>query len=137
MPTVWTRTNPWRCALARAGVTVDVVDWDDPQIDWSAFDRGWPGRHGTTPNDCRSFWIGRCGRFDDQLVNLLPAVRWSLDKQYLRELATAGVPITPTEFVPPGTTPEFPPGRFVVKPAVGAGKSRCIVPAGCAAFGCC
>ena len=36
------------------------------------------------------------------LVNPPAAVRWSLDKQYLAELAEAGVPITPTVFVPPG-----------------------------------
>src|SRR6478752_6571937 len=26
-------------ALRRAGVHVDVVDWDDPAVEWSAFDR--------------------------------------------------------------------------------------------------
>ena len=32
------------------------------------------------------------------------------------------MPITPTEFVPPGTSATFPDGDFVVKPAVGAGS---------------
>ena len=26
-------------ALPRAGVSVEVVDWDDPAVDWSRFDR--------------------------------------------------------------------------------------------------
>lgn len=110
-------------ALARAGVTVDVVDWDDPQIDWSAFDRVVLRSAWDYAERLPDFldWLARVDS-TTELVNPLPAVRWSLDKQYLRELATAGVPITPTEFVPPGTTPEFPPGRFVVKPAVGAGS---------------
>jgi glutathione synthase/RimK-type ligase-like ATP-grasp enzyme len=49
-------------------------------------------------------------------------VRWNLDKSYLAELGEAGVPITPTIFVPPGAKPSFPCGGFVVKPAVGAGS---------------
>jgi glutathione synthase/RimK-type ligase-like ATP-grasp enzyme len=37
-------------------------------------------------------------------------------------LAQAGVPITPTVFVQPGSAATFPVGDFVVKPAVGAGS---------------
>jgi glutathione synthase/RimK-type ligase-like ATP-grasp enzyme len=57
-----------------------------------------------------------------ELVNPAATVRWNLDKQYLAALAEDGVPITPTVFVRPGEAAEFPDGRFVVKPAVGAGS---------------
>lgn len=110
-------------ALARAGVAVDVVDWDDPEVDWSAFDRVVLRSAWDYAERLPEFldWLARVDSTTD-LVNPLPAVRWSLDKQYLRELAAAGVPITPTAFVAPGTEPELPPGKFVVKPAVGAGS---------------
>ena len=56
------------------------------------------------------------------LVNPPAAVRWSLDKRYPAELDEAGVPITPTVFVPPVSAATFPAGGFVVKPAIGAGS---------------
>src|SRR5689334_12979280 len=79
-------------ALRRTGVQVDVVDWDDPVSAVA------------------------------DLVNPAATVRWNLDKHYLIELAGAGVPITPTEFVRGGETATFPAGHFVIKPAVGAGS---------------
>lgn len=115
--------GPALAALARLGIQVDVVTWDDPGVDWSVFDR--VALRSTWDYAERlpefSDWLGRVDAVTD-LVNPLPAVLWSLDKHYLRELAAAGVPVTETDFVPPGTSPEFPPGRFIVKPAVGAGS---------------
>ena len=55
-------------------------------------------------------------------MNPAATVRWNLDKRYLAELEQAGIPITPTVFVPPGSAAAFPGGDFVVKPAVGAGS---------------
>lgn len=66
-------------------------------------------------------WLDAVAEVSD-VVNSPETVRWNLDKQYLTELAEAGVPITPTTFVTPGTPPQFPSGDFVVKPAVGAGS---------------
>jgi glutathione synthase/RimK-type ligase-like ATP-grasp enzyme len=110
-------------ALTRTGVSVEVVDWDDQAVDWSRFDRvvlrsawDYPQRL-----DEFSIWLDAVDAVTD-LVNPPGLVRWSLDKQYLAELAEAGVPITPTVFVPPGSPTTFPPGRVVVKPAVGAGS---------------
>lgn len=117
-------------ALRRTGVAVRLVDWDDPEVDWSTFDR--VALRSTWDYDDRLdefvAWLVRVDAVTE-LVNALPAVLWSTDKRYLGELEAAGVPVTPTRFVPPGTVPEFPPGRFVVKPAVGAGSR------GAAAYG--
>lgn len=110
-------------ALRRTGVAVTVVDWDDPAVDWSAFDRV-VLRSTWDYDDRLDAFVAWLARVDTvtELVNPLPAVLWSTDKQYLRELEAAAVPVTPTRFVPPGSAPVFPPGRFVVKPAVGAGS---------------
>jgi len=110
-------------ALERAGVSVDVVDWDDAAVDWSVFDRVVLRSAWDYPQRLDEFstWLDAVDGETD-LVNPPALVRWSLDKQYLAELAEAGVPITPTVFVPPGSPATLPPGGVVVKPAVGAGS---------------
>jgi len=110
-------------ALERAGVSVEVLDWDDPDVDWSRFDRVVLRSAWDYPQRLSEFlaWLEKVAGVSD-LVNPLDTVRWNLDKQYLAELADAGVPITPTVFLPPGTAARFPQGDFVVKPAVGAGS---------------
>jgi glutathione synthase/RimK-type ligase-like ATP-grasp enzyme len=110
-------------ALERAGVSVDVVDWDDHAVDWSLFDRVVLRSAWDYPQRLDEFstWLEAVDAVTD-LVNPPALVRWSLDKQYLAELAEAGVAITPTVFVSPGSPASFPPGGVVVKPAVGAGS---------------
>lgn len=110
-------------ALRRTGVQVDVVDWDDPAVEWAGFDRVVMRSIWDYPERLSEFvdWVDRVSAVTD-LVNPAATVRWNLDKHYLIELAGAGVPITPTEFVRGGETATFPAGEFVIKPAVGAGS---------------
>lgn len=56
------------------------------------------------------------------LANPVSVVRWNIDKSYMAELASRGVPVVPTSVVQAGEEPSFPDGEFVVKPAVGAGS---------------
>jgi glutathione synthase/RimK-type ligase-like ATP-grasp enzyme len=57
-----------------------------------------------------------------RVVNPLPVLEWNTDKErYLTDLAAAGVPVVPTEFVAPGVHFEPPGEPFVVKPAISAG----------------
>jgi hypothetical protein len=95
--------------------------WDDPGVDWSAFDLV----------VVRSTWdyTGRRDEFvawaegvGDRLVNPPEVIRWNTDKRYLAELAAAGLPIVPTTFVAPGEEPASIPEHCVVKPAVSAGS---------------
>lgn len=110
-------------ALRATGVTVDVLEWDDPAVDWSSYDRV----------AVRSTWnyVFRLPQFlawldavhaVTEIVNPPQMVRWNIDKRYLGEIEAAGIPITPTQFVAPGFIADFPAGKFVVKPAVGAGS---------------
>ena len=112
---------PLTAACERAGLDVRWAVWDDPSIAWSEADLV----------VIRSTW-DYTERRDDfltwaadrpALANPLPVLTWNSDKTYLRELASAGLPVVPTEWAEPGEDVDLPQGRdFVVKPAVGAGS---------------
>jgi glutathione synthase/RimK-type ligase-like ATP-grasp enzyme len=110
-------------ALRALGVAVDLVDWDDPEVDWARFDRVVIRSTWDYPDRLAEFtaWLERVGAVTE-VRNPPPVVRWSLDKHYLSELAGAGVPTVATRFVEPGERVPLPAGPFVVKPAVGAGS---------------
>jgi hypothetical protein len=120
-PDLWEDDHPVRDALRERGVAVDVVRWDDPDADWSAFDL----------TVIRSPWdyVPRRDQFVawargvPRLANPADIVAWNTDKRYLSELAAAGVPVIPTTFVGPGETWAPPStGEWVVKPTVSAGS---------------
>ncbi|MBV9593060.1 MAG: hypothetical protein JO147_04590 [Actinobacteria bacterium] len=106
-------------ACAKRGFISSWAVWDDPAVDWEAFDvvlirSTWD----YTPRRDRFLaWLDRLNR----VRNPAPVVAWSSDKHYVDELVAAGVPVVPTSW-PQSKEAEFPSGRFVVKPAVGAGS---------------
>ena len=120
-----------RDALAERGIATDAVVWDDPTVDWGTY------RHVVI----RSTWdyTERPAQFTDwtrrvertsTLLNPAAVVGWNIDKQYLRDLEKAGLPIVPTIWLDPERAfdsraihtrfPAF--GDFVVKPTVSAGS---------------
>jgi len=109
--------------LARMGVTVEVVDWDDPAVDWARYDRVVRRSAWDYPERLEEFllWLDHAASVSD-VVNPPETIRWSLDKRYLIDIAAAGLPITPTTVLLPGAPTTLPPGHFVIKPAVGAGS---------------
>ena len=64
-------------------------------------------------------WTARIGV---RLLNAPEVVAWNADKRYLFDLLAADIETIPTAHLAPGEALEPPPGRFVVKPAVGAGS---------------
>ena len=112
-------------AIRNRGGSVEIVEWRDAHVDWSAFDLA----------VVRSTWDYFCDldgflawaeRVDSAtcLVNPLPALRWSADKRYLAELDAQGVPTVPTRFVAPGSAAAIGSDEdVVVKPAVAAGST--------------
>jgi glutathione synthase/RimK-type ligase-like ATP-grasp enzyme len=115
---------PLAAALGRRGVPHEVLDWDDPSVDWSRYRLA----------VVRSVWdyVHRREEFlawaervvaTTALLNPPAILRWSSDKRYLGELARAGVPVVPTAFAEPGEAMSWPDGgEVVVKPAVSAGS---------------
>jgi len=114
---------PLAAALAAADVSHEIVVWDDPRVDWSAFRLAvvrstWdyvPRR------DEFLAWADRVSALT-RLVNPAAILRWNTDKRYLREMSRQGVPVVETHWIEPGDAISIPvPGEVVVKPAVSAG----------------
>ncbi|GAA4600175.1 hypothetical protein BJY16_003386 [Actinoplanes octamycinicus] len=120
-PDLWEDDHPLRDALLARGVAVEVLRWDDADADWSRFDL----------TVIRSPWdyVARHEQFVawarsvPRLANPGDIIAWNTDKRYLSDLAAAGVPVIPTDFVGPGETWSPPAtGEWVVKPTVSAGS---------------
>ena len=123
---------PLLAALDEAGADATGADWDDPEVDWAAFQLALLRSTWDYMDRFADFlaWAERTAQLT-VLLNPPPVIRWNTDKHYLRELARAGVPTVPTQFVEPGADAAEALKRFlreeetaewVVKPAVGAGS---------------
>lgn len=110
-------------ALREAGADASAEVWDDPGLDWAAFDLvvirstwdySWRVGEFTA-------WAEACGKAT-RLRNPADVVRWNTDKRYLGELAAAGVPAVSTRYFTPGDAVDLPRDHeYVVKPTSGAG----------------
>ena len=129
LPTGIEDDAPLFAALERLGVQPRWALWSDPTIEWEHADRLL----------IRSTWdyVQRLGEFRrfltapavaEKLVNPLATVQWNLDKIYLAELASRGVPTIPTLWIAPGAAfaGEVPGDsrEIVVKPRISAGAHR-------------
>ncbi|OLT54316.1 RimK family alpha-L-glutamate ligase [Cellulosimicrobium sp. CUA-896] len=114
-------------ALEARGVAAEIAVWDDPDVDWDAYDAvvvrsTWDY---SARRDEYVAWASRVPR----LLNTGRVLRWNTDKGYLRELESAGVPVIPTLWLDPERNlssraihTRLPAqGDFVIKPVVSAG----------------
>lgn len=112
--------RPLLAALAARGVAAAPAVWDDPTVDWGAFDLVVLRSTWDYAERRREFlaWAASL----PSLLNPWPVVSWNTDKRrYLADLARRGVPVVPTRFLEPGAAVVLPPAPFVVKPSVSAG----------------
>ena len=116
-------------ALDRSGIDGEPAVWTDPAVDWASYDLV----------VVRSTWdyVPRRPEYlawaesVPRLANPAPVLRWNTDKRYLGELAAAGIPVVPTDFVAPGEGLQVPSYEHVVKPTVSAGAADTVrFPAG-------
>lgn len=124
---------PLQEALSAAGVRATLEDWDDPDVDWAAFDLALLRSPWDYTKRLPEFlsWADGVTK-QTRLLNPMPVIRWNTDKHYLAELTHAHVPTVPTQFIEPGEEADAglqlffarhaDIAEFVVKPAVGAGS---------------
>ena len=108
--------------LAARGLTAEPRVWDDESVAWDAF-RAVVVRSTWDYSDRHVAFMEWCAQ-PRLLLNTLPVIAWNTDKRYLRELSSAGIPVVPTTWFDPGSSPDsmgLPDGDVVVKPSVSAG----------------
>jgi glutathione synthase/RimK-type ligase-like ATP-grasp enzyme len=123
-------------AMAALGWRAEPVVWNDPAIDWDAFDAVYICTPWDYPQRVEEFLnvLETIDRSAAVLINPLPLVHWNLEKNYLRDIEARGGAVVPslwcerfeaTEirgwFAAHGTE------RIVVKPAVGANAADTFV----------
>ena len=121
-----------RDALTGAGMTVEIVKWDDASFDWKsvrlALLRSTWDYH--LRRDEFLAWTERVAT-QTKLFNPPDLVRWNTHTGYLVELAAKGLPVTPTVLLKQGARADLDAllaekrwKKVVVKPAVSAGSHR-------------
>ena len=114
-------------ALDASGVKWNIVNWDDPQVQWSDYSIAvlrspWDYHERIAEF---SAWL-KVVATQTRLLNTLAIVEWNLDKRYLRELMTADIAVMETVFVE--SEAELSDGVFsrdvIVKPAISAGSNN-------------
>ncbi len=126
-----------RRALDMAGADAVTAVWNDPGVDWSAFDLvlasgAWDNIHHV---DAFLAWADRLDGMGIPVCNSPATLRWNIDKHYLRDLERSGVPVVPTLWVEPAPSDtasgsvdvaalDCPSGEIVVKPSVSGGGYR-------------
>ena len=117
-------------ALDRRGIESVRAVWDDPDVDWSAFDLV-VIRTTWDYDERRDEFVDWAQRVDavTSLQNPAEVVRWNTHKGYLIELEDRGVPVVPTAWLGAGDQVDLAAlaasrgwRAVVVKPAVAAGS---------------
>ena len=117
--------------LGQAGITVTPAVWDDPGVDWSAFDAVVIRSTWDYPLKAEQFerWLRSLAALSSRLWNPPGPVLWNTNKRYLLDLAGRGVNAVPTEYLTAGDRPDLKAllerrgwDVAVVKPAVAVGS---------------
>jgi glutathione synthase/RimK-type ligase-like ATP-grasp enzyme len=108
---------PLIAALGARDVEAVPAVWDDPAVDWNAFELVVVRSTWDYPDRRQQFlaWAESLPR----VLNSPEVLRWNTDKRYLTALGEDAVAST---FYEPGDAFEPPDDPFVVKPSVGAGS---------------
>jgi len=119
-------------ALSRLGIEGVPLVWNDPAVDWAAYDLVAVRTTWDYPNKIAAFldWADRVAAVG-ALWNPASMLRWNTDKRYLRELEGRGVPIVPTRWFERGGEGDLAAvvreegwDEVVLKPVVSAGARR-------------
>jgi glutathione synthase/RimK-type ligase-like ATP-grasp enzyme len=113
--------------LELLGITPTVCVWNDPEVDWTAFDAVLIRTIWDYFEHYGAFlaWTQMLDRLGVTVINDTAMLRWNSDKRYLLDLERQGVPIIPTRVAQGAALRDVLPalaGRdVVIKPTVSGG----------------
>ncbi|MBT8099140.1 MAG: hypothetical protein KJO82_05290 [Gammaproteobacteria bacterium] len=122
--------------MATVGWQAVPVEWRDTSVDWNDFDAVYVCTPWDYPEHADEFMqlMRSIDKSSALLVNPLPLIRWSLSKEYLRDLENRGAAIVPSlwfdSFDGDALTEAFrtlASDRLVIKPAIGANAKDAFV----------
>lgn len=126
-------------ALRSLGVAVDVPVWNTPGLDWQKYDLVVPRTTWDYQQHIAEFgdWLKKVSQ-KTRVSNPIATLLWNTHKRYLQDVKAAGVQVVPTSFIKETDGPRiqrlvedavgrFERSRVIVKPAVGASSSDCMV----------
>lgn len=91
--------------LRQRGHRVDACRWDDPALDWSAYDlvvlRSTWDYHLRAAEFAA--WLDKLDAARVPVANPTDVLRWNMDKMYLSDLQEAGVAVLPSVWLPQGS----------------------------------
>jgi glutathione synthase/RimK-type ligase-like ATP-grasp enzyme len=114
-------------SLEQLGVACTVCIWNDPQVDWAAFDAVLIRTIWDYFEHYAAFlaWLDVLERLHVVTINETRTLRWNSDKRYLLDFELQGVPVIPTRVVRGKDLQEALPSMsvndVVVKPTVSGG----------------
>lgn len=123
--------HPLRDALARRGVEVHALRWDDTEVAWDSYDAAVIRSTWDYHKRVEEFrtWLDARERAGTRLWNPASLIRWNIHKSYLEMFGRAGVRIVPTVMLQDSSAvgsvmQEHGWERAVVKPATSATAFR-------------
>lgn len=132
-PNLFEDDLPLARALEDLGIDPFPAIWDDPAIDWTAFDAlviRTPWDYFERAAEFRA-WLDARIASGVLMCNAGDILDWNYDKSYLQDLDAAGVPLVPTIFIPRGEAVDVAAlarargwNEIVVKPTISGGAYR-------------
>lgn len=122
--------------LQGKGLKIQREVWDDPQVDWAAYDLAILKAPWDYFDKIEQFnqWLRQLDEAGVRLLNPTDTVRWNSDKHYLQDLAAAGMDIIPSSFLEKGQQADwqsyfdhFQAEKLIMKPAVSGGAKNTFV----------
>ncbi|MCR5888401.1 hypothetical protein LRS06_11615 [Hymenobacter sp. J193] len=120
--------------LTSRGHQVTIEIWSDVAVRWAQYEAVVLKSPWDYFDRIAEFyaWLTRLESWGVQLLNPISVVRWNADKRYLLEMAEAGVPVVPSQWLARGSKLHVDalfaalgqPGQLIIKPAVSGGAKN-------------
>lgn len=129
--------------LLQKGIDLHKVIWNDPAVNWPAYDKILLKSPWDYHEDITAFhlWLDRLEAAGLTLINPYAVVKWNTDKHYLQDITAAGLQVIPSAIIKKGASfslrsyfEHFNTTQLIVKPCISAGaKNTFTIPLSAAA----